>query len=351
MKTFALLLFFPALSALAQTAVTPQPVIVPSSASAASILQAARHLNGLGGEDLKPWHLKAHYESFGEKGAVVSSGTFEEWWVSPDRYKRSYTSAQFTQTEYRSPGGLFTTGANGSAPWPESLIADRVLAPLPSAGEVAESSPEKREHDFGGVPLVCVMLAQKVAGINQAPLSLFPSYCFSADKPLLRFSNYYGGVQSFFNKIGFFQQRYLGLDTTIKNGANDLLRVQIDQLTTLTETMTVGDLVQPAGDAVKRRSENVEVPSSVYRGKRIGGTDPTYPARAKQSRTTGEVDLKALISRDGHIYRLRVAKSPDPDLTLAAMAAVERWVFTPYLLDGEPVEVNTSIQVNFRLGP
>ena len=350
MKNLLLLLFFPALTIFAQTSGNPQTGVVPSSANAATVLEAARNLNGLDGKDLKPWHLKAHFESFGEKGALVSHGTFEEWWIAPDRYKRSYISANFTQTEYRSPEGFFTTGANGLVPWPISLISDHVLAPLPSANEITESLPEKRKQDFGGVRLECVMLSQKIAGAGEMPLGLFPTYCFSLDKPVLRLSNYYGGVQSIFNRMGLFQQRYLGLDTTLKNGADDLLHLQVDQLTLLPDAAVLQDIQPPSG-AVKHSMERADLTADALAGRKIAGLNPIYPLRAKQNRVSGKVEISALISTDGHIRNLRVVKAPDSDLALASIAAVQRWVYKPYLLNGEPVEVNTTIQVNFTLGP
>ena len=75
---------------------------------------------------------------------------------------------------------------------------------------------------------------------------------------------------------------------------------------------------------------------------------PTYPPLAKQTRIQGTVVLQAIIARDGTIQQLRVA-SGHPILTQAAVEAVQQWRYRPYLLNGEPVEVETQITVNFTL--
>jgi TonB family protein len=76
---------------------------------------------------------------------------------------------------------------------------------------------------------------------------------------------------------------------------------------------------------------------------------PIYPADARRNNIHGTVILHALIAKDGTVHDLEVVSGP-PELTRAAMGAVEQWRYTPYLLKGEPVEVHTTIQVNFNLG-
>ncbi len=77
--------------------------------------------------------------------------------------------------------------------------------------------------------------------------------------------------------------------------------------------------------------------------------DPQYPAIAKAARIQGIVVLQATISQNGLIQNLRVISGP-PMLQQAAMDAVRSWRYKPYLLNGEPVEVETTINVVFNLG-
>lgn len=75
---------------------------------------------------------------------------------------------------------------------------------------------------------------------------------------------------------------------------------------------------------------------------------PEYPPLAKSVRVQGEVVLQAVISRDGTIENLQVLRG-HPMLVRAAVDAVRQWRYRPYLLNGEAVEVETQITVNFVL--
>jgi protein TonB len=76
---------------------------------------------------------------------------------------------------------------------------------------------------------------------------------------------------------------------------------------------------------------------------------PQYPAIAKAARIQGIVVLQAAISNAGTIENLRVISGP-PMLRQAALDAVRIWRYKPYLLNGEPVEVETTVNVVFNLG-
>jgi len=76
---------------------------------------------------------------------------------------------------------------------------------------------------------------------------------------------------------------------------------------------------------------------------------PDYPPLARQARVQGTVVLAATISEQGRIENLQVT-SGSPMLVAAAIEAVRRWRYRPFLLNGEPVEVSTSITIVFSLG-
>jgi protein TonB len=75
---------------------------------------------------------------------------------------------------------------------------------------------------------------------------------------------------------------------------------------------------------------------------------PTYPPEAKEARIQGVVKLNATIAKDGTMQHLEVI-SGHPLLIPAALDAVRQWVYEPTLLNKQPVEVQTEIDVNFTL--
>lgn len=88
--------------------------------------------------------------------------------------------------------------------------------------------------------------------------------------------------------------------------------------------------------------------SHISEGDLVHRVQPEYPPLARQARIQGSVMLRAVISREGRIENLQVI-SGHPLLVPAAMAAVKQWRYRPYVLNNEPVEVETQITVNFTL--
>ena len=81
----------------------------------------------------------------------------------------------------------------------------------------------------------------------------------------------------------------------------------------------------------------------------IHRVQPDYPALARQARIQGPVELAAVISKQGTIENLQVLRG-HPMLIPSALHAVKQWRYRPYILNGDPIEVNTRVTVTFLLG-
>jgi TonB family protein len=92
----------------------------------------------------------------------------------------------------------------------------------------------------------------------------------------------------------------------------------------------------------------VEVPAESLQKLLINRIAPVYPPLARAARIQGTVILKVIVNKVGEIRDLEVV-SGHPMLVPSATEAVRKWRYTPYVKDGEPVEVTTTIQVNFQL--
>jgi protein TonB len=112
----------------------------------------------------------------------------------------------------------------------------------------------------------------------------------------------------------------------------------------------IGGIISSAPVAVPKVAtpQKVRVSQGVSEGLLLHKVTPTYPPLAKQARIQGAVLLQATIGKDGSIQNLRV-QSGHPMLTQSAIDAVRQWKYKPYLLNGEAVEVETTVQVNFTL--
>lgn len=94
--------------------------------------------------------------------------------------------------------------------------------------------------------------------------------------------------------------------------------------------------------------QRVRISQGVTKGLLIKRVEPTYPTLAKAARVQGDVVLTAIISTNGEIENLQLV-SGHPMLVPSAIAAVKQWRYKPYLLNGQPVEVETTITVIFAL--
>jgi periplasmic protein TonB len=102
----------------------------------------------------------------------------------------------------------------------------------------------------------------------------------------------------------------------------------------------------PTAQIAKPR--RVRVSSGVVAKLLIKRVAPSYPEEAREQGLQGTVVVRALIGKTGDVENLQLVTG-DPLLAEAALKAVKKWKYKPYLLNGDPVEVDTQIQVNFTL--
>jgi protein TonB len=94
--------------------------------------------------------------------------------------------------------------------------------------------------------------------------------------------------------------------------------------------------------------KRIRVASRVAEANLIHDVTPQYPPEAGRARIEGTVVLLAVIGTDGSVKDVRI-ESGLPILAQAAMDAVKQWRYKPYMIDGEPVEVDSRITINFTL--
>lgn len=101
--------------------------------------------------------------------------------------------------------------------------------------------------------------------------------------------------------------------------------------------------------AAAEASGPIHVKGNIMQGQRISGEIPQYPPEAKKKRVQGTVVIDALIDQEGKVGHLNVVSGPEM-LRQSSLDAVKTWVYKPYLLNGEPVAVETTINVVYSLG-
>lgn len=111
------------------------------------------------------------------------------------------------------------------------------------------------------------------------------------------------------------------------------------------------DVAQPVA-AASSGGGSVQVSPAVMAGQVVYKKPPVYPAEAKANHDTvdGPVVLHVVVGKDGAVEEIQVAQSLRRDYDLSALDAVREWRWKPYLLNGEPVEVDTDVTVTYSMG-
>jgi protein TonB len=115
----------------------------------------------------------------------------------------------------------------------------------------------------------------------------------------------------------------------------------------------IGGIVSQTSSLVPRLAmpappKRIRISQGVTKGSLIQKIEPKYPPLALAARIRGQVLLKAIIGKDGEIKELELV-SGHVFLAPAAIAAVRQWRYRPFLLNGEPIEVETTVIVTFQI--
>jgi protein TonB len=108
------------------------------------------------------------------------------------------------------------------------------------------------------------------------------------------------------------------------------------------------NLISNPGTSARPVLQTLNVSQGVSQGLVIKKVQPAYPSNALRMHVEGAVQLLATIGKSGNITAVKTL-SGEPTLAKAAVDAVKQWKYKPYYLNGDPVEIQTQITVNFKL--
>ncbi|WP_162539403.1 energy transducer TonB [Granulicella sp. WH15] len=319
-----------------------------SSAALHERLHRVAQGNVLDDASLQPWHLKMTVQLYDSKGSPSESGTLEEWWGGAQKDRQIFTTPSYTATIVHNEHGLFLSTGASLPPALLEQLRKQVVHPMPSDHEVDQSTPDLHHLPLGGVDLDCVMLTQTIKGVAFAPLGLFPTYCMSRGEDTLRVSYEFGNQLTLRVRTGAFQSRHVPLDTSIQIAGVQAASAHIDKLESVPEQSVNSDVIDGLTSV---NGATAEVDTAVMAGHVLHKVAPIYPDRARKGHISGTVLLHVIIGTDGHVHDLSVISAPDPELAIAAIAAVRQWTYTPYINNGEPASVDTKVTVNFNFAP
>ena len=321
-----------------QTSGQNQQSAIATPTDPRELMLLAARMNGLTGDGVKPWHLKVTYTLLGEDGKTTDQGTYEEFWVSQTKFKRVFTGNNSTQADYGTEKGVMRSGARQDF---HTLLLDArrdLVDPLPSEKAIEHEEFSLKQVDSNGVKLSCLSIT------GQPALGL--TYCLNPGQPILRISGHASeAIQVLHNRILHFQDRTIAGDLKIVRFGKTELTAHVESIEPL-EPVNEADFTPPADAQLVPKMINIS--GGLAAAMLTYAPVPTYPPTARANHISGTVVLKGTIGKDGHVKNLEVVSGPG-DLRMAAVDAVRFWRYKPYLLNGEPVEVMTTINAVFTL--
>jgi hypothetical protein len=287
--------------------------------------------NGLSAADVHPWHIVIAYDQFDGDGDNFNSGILEEFWAGPRKFKRIYKSDNLNQTDYATEHGLFRLGDQR---WPnraEAQVRSEVVEPFSYASSLQGVQASSVERQFGKYTLNCFVMKNGAGGI-----SIPAQYCFEDSSTTLRYVRGFGWFQTAYNDIISFQGRNIERDIEVTDGGKPFLKLRVKTIEPI-EQIDENDFM-PSADAVN------------LSGKRVNGVAvkpikqpfPEWPQALRQEHF--KVEVQIVIGTDGHVVSAQAVTGPSKAYK-AAEDTVRKWIFQPYLVLGEPVEVESKVQL------
>jgi TonB family protein len=300
--------------------------------------------------DIHPWRLKASYQLFDADGKVAGAGAFEYWWDAPGIDRATWTRDGKTLSEWHFAKGGYAFLSDGlRLGYDEHRLQSVLFSPLADAVELDPSIVELAARSLGkhDNALRCVMVGPKVPNIGDAPTGLFPTYCFDGKLPVLLARLSFEAPVIEYQNIVKTQNHYLARQVSaIGSNNKTVFSISVDALDGISPSDPAFK-PPPAADIYDRRPYGPLVTG----GKALLKTPAVYPAEARQKREQGTVRLMAILGRDGRVHVSRVESAPSISLAASAMAAVAHWRYQPFLLKGNPIDVNTVVVIKYSLNP
>ncbi len=301
--------------------------------------------NALGGDDLKPWHMKMDFQVIPSGEKKPMSGTMEEWHLGPEQWARIFKSPEqrLTGSEWSvSETSQFQSKPNKVGFEHRLLVlrvARPVIDPLYQAANVqSDYEMDVKRVTTAGVTLNCVSVIDPQRYADQTnPDWLFPTMCFDNDYHLRLTATSDTTVQ--FEDLQPFAGRTVARDVKVLFNGALIAEMKVTLLESLADANA--DLVKPAKDAI---SEPYTIepghpkPVSVYE---VGASVPLMPNGFP---FRGSFPIPITIHKDGTVK----ARNEDTifwnqNLKDALISAVSKWKYKPYLVDGQPVDLAWTV--------
>lgn len=335
----------------------PQDNVPATSQDVTALFLKAAELNGLHGDDLKPWHMKVSYQLLDASGQPDDHGTIEDFWAGPKLWKLVVTSTTSKLVYLQTQKAFYREGELDQKMALRELLARAFVNPMSfSEKSLTFLEVTLQPRRIGSLQLRCFSLRVR-AGMSRgifSPIYDDPAYCLENNSPILQIDSFTDDSHRFIlYHTGKFQGRYVPIDIMVVTGEKPELTAHLDVLEQISK-IDQADFA-PGPDAMLQHTPQTTrvIPGGVLdemietdHVRPISRPEPEYPAAAKAAKVHGTVTMRALIGTDGHIAALHVIEGPEV-LRQAALDAVWKWRFEEPFDDARHAQILTVISVRF----
>ncbi len=319
--------------------------LVPATEDMRRNLAEAAQAQTLEVEGMPPFRLEAKFETFDYLGKPDGDGTLVEEWLRPGVQRRVITFRGLTWTQVSRDGMVRGSGDSFESSFIEQRVIEALFLPGPTPERLNGITASYKSLKAGTLQMDCVILAPTdvVAKSNEAD-KLPSAYCISPTPRLIRLTEERYALVLTYNHFVHLGDHQVAEEVAIVQNGKPRAAIHVTSFRTA-PTLKKSDFVLP--QSTDSSGETVSVISGVQAGSILKKAQPQYPDEAKYAHMSGSVILGAIIDKTGSVRRLEVISTPATSLAKASLDAVRQWKYTSYLLEGKPVEVDTTITVNF----
>lgn len=298
----------------------------------------------------RPWHLVAAIQLYNAKGAPSESGTVEQYFVDPEHYRVDYKFADLQRTEFIEGNKRYVVGTGALPPGAVQQLIHYLVSPVPLHRKFKGAEVSASNRKFGAVTLDCFSIEGAMQQpMTPSPAGLFPEFCTSGPEHHLRLSMPAAGNSAVFNQIGTFQGSDVPMSVSLKSYEGKMLgELKVTELKTFNPSANP-DLLKVPENVSAGYANATRVSGGVMAGRIISKTTPSYPRSARADLVQGPVIIGVRIGTDGTIQEMQIMSAPRADLAASALVAVRQWTYKPYMVDGVPTDVDSTITVNFNI--
>ncbi|HET6936172.1 MAG TPA: hypothetical protein VFI72_15130, partial [Candidatus Angelobacter sp.] len=288
-----------------------------------------------------PFHLKATVTDK-LNAASAYKAEIEEYWVSPEKWRRTVLSPGFSQTIIANGGKTSEQDTGDYYPfWLRDLVT-ALFDPLPMRQQLEQFKGQIELPTDSAKSSSCVNVSVP-SGYGTVKTSLPYSFCFQGTLGLLQYV-LTPGYRAEFQDYAPFKQKRVARRIVFSPDAATVIEARITELAELAHPDDALFTVdQPTPAAAQLQSS--QIGEDTARRILVSSPDISWPA-VREGKTSGIISAYISADKSGRVREVWPLKSDNPELTIAARQQVEQWKFQPYV-NGVPMQMESVITLPF----